>query len=114
MAFPKAGSRTISVDGAAYCWRIRRKATHRQADYGSGRLHVAIQLAAEPGTTLVLFTDRPHPSDWATTRVIPITPSDIAVWVRKAIKLGWRPAARGAQVYFRVKKSTVEKVTMSV
>ena len=113
MTFPKVGSRKISVDGVGYCWRIRRKATHCQADYGSGRLHVAVQLAAEPGATLVLFTDRPHPQDWATTSVIPVTPSDVASWVRKAIELGWRPAAQGAQVVLRAKDRTVEKVASS-
>lgn len=110
MAFPKVGSRGITVGGVAYRWRIRRKATHSQADYGVGRLHVGVQLAAGAGTTLVLFTDRPHPSDWATTRVTPILPADVAAWIRKAIELGWRPAARGAQAFFRVKDDAVEKV----
>jgi hypothetical protein len=113
MAFPKVGSRKISVDGIDYCWRIRRKATYCQADYGSGRLHVAVQLATEPGATLVLFTDRPHPKDWATTGVIPITPSDVVAWVRKSIELGWQPAAHGAQARFRVKEGNVEKVARS-
>jgi hypothetical protein len=110
MAFPKAGSRRISVDGVAYCWRIRRKPTRLQADYGSGRLHVAVQLASAPGTILVLFTDRPHPGDWATSKVTPVLPSDIAMWVRQAIALGWQPRRRGAQAYFRVKDNAIEKV----
>jgi hypothetical protein len=112
MALPKGGSRKISVDGTTYCWRIRRKATQLQADYGIGRIHVAVQLATEPGTTLILFTDRPHPKDWGTTKVIPITPSDVINWVRQAIELGWRPATHGAQARFRVRDNALEKVTV--
>ena len=112
MALPKVGSRKISVDGVTYCWRVRKKATKLQADYGVGRLHVAVQLAAQPGTTLVLFTDRPHPEDWATTKVIPIIPSDVTTWVRQAIGFGWRPASRGAQAHFQVRDNAVEKVAV--
>lgn len=110
MAFPKVGSRRISVDGVTYCWRIRRKPTRLQADYGVGRLHVAMQLASAPGTTLVLFTDRPHPGDWATSKVTPVLPSDIAMWVRQATALGWQPGRRGPQAHFRVKDNAIENV----
>ena len=36
MAIPIKGSRRIVVDGTAYRWRIRRKPTRIQADYGCG------------------------------------------------------------------------------
>jgi hypothetical protein len=112
MAFPKAGSRRILIDGVAYCWRIRRKPTRLQADYGSGRLHVAVQLASAAGTTLELFTDRPHPGDWATSKVTPVLPSDVAIWVRHAIALGWQPGRRGPQAYFRVKDNVIEQIVV--
>ena len=36
MTIPFKGSRRIVVDGTAYRWRIRRKPTRIQADYGCG------------------------------------------------------------------------------
>jgi len=108
MAIPKTGSRPISVDGVEYRWLIRRKATYGQSDYGVGRIHVAVEHAKAPGTTLVLFTDRPHPKDWATREVHPVTPSDVANWIRKAIELGWVPTAKGAQLRFRARGDQLE------
>ena len=49
MATRKIGSRRIVVDGIAYRWRIRKRATYSQADYGHGKLHVAVELAERPG-----------------------------------------------------------------
>jgi hypothetical protein len=103
MATAQKGLRRIVIDGTAYAWRIRRKPTHFQSDYGNGRLHVAVQLAQEPRSVLVIHTDRPHPADWGTDGVVPVTPADLADWVRQAIEIGWDPLARGPQ--FRVKLS---------
>ncbi len=66
MATRRTGSRPIVVDGVAYRWRIRRRATSCQADYGRGKLHVAVELAERRGAVLVLVTDCPHPRDWST------------------------------------------------
>jgi hypothetical protein len=100
MAIPKTGSRVIFVDGVKYHWLIRRKATYTQSVYGSGHLHIAVEHADMPGTTLVLFTDRQHPKDWATRQVQPVLPSDVTRWIRKAIELGWVPTAKGSQLRF--------------
>ena len=48
MAMRKRGSRRIVVDGAAYRWRIRRRATLCQADYGNGTLHVGVESCPRP------------------------------------------------------------------
>jgi hypothetical protein len=52
VATRKTGSRRLVVDGVAYRWRIRRRATYSQADYGSGTLHVVVELAEQPGAEL--------------------------------------------------------------
>jgi|EndMetStandDraft_3_1072993.scaffolds.fasta_scaffold77254_3 hypothetical protein len=109
MAIPKVGSRKITVDGIGYRWLIRRQATNFQADYGHGRLHVAVELAEKPGTTLVLLTDRPHPQDIETSHIIPVTPGNVAFWVGEAIRLGWKPAACGGPVMFMVKGNALEQ-----
>lgn len=96
MAMRKTGSRRLVVDGVAYRWRIRRRATYGQSDYGCGKLHVAVEQAEEqPGAVLVLYTDRPHPADWGTRQVLPVRPSDVARWVREALAAGWVPSEPG-------------------
>ena len=88
MATRKTGSRQIVVDGIAYRWRIRRQATSMQADYGTRRLHVAVERADNPGALLVLFTDRPHPHDWSTIHAAPVLPPDVARWIRQTLQTG--------------------------
>jgi hypothetical protein len=85
MAIRKTGSRRIVVDGKAYRWRIRHRATYSQTDYGSGTLHVVIESAEHAGAVLVLLTDRPHPKDCVPRTLNPVTPSDVAGWIRQAI-----------------------------
>jgi hypothetical protein len=97
MAAPKTGSRRIVVDGIAYRWRIRRRATYDQMCFGIGTLHISVELDEKPGTVLVLDTRRPHPADLSTSRVIPVRPNDVATWVRQALQAGWRPAKPGPQ-----------------
>jgi hypothetical protein len=59
MATRKIGSRQLVVDGIAFRWRIRHRATYGQMDYGHGTIHVTVELAERPGTLLILYTDRP-------------------------------------------------------
>ena len=106
MATRRTGSRQIVVDGTAYWWRIRHRATYSQIDYGVGKLHVAIERAEGSGALLVLRTDRPHPHDIATVRVIPVRPSDVADWIRRAIAAGWSPATSGPH-FFATARGTV-------
>jgi hypothetical protein len=101
MATRKVGARKIVVDGKTYRWRIRHRATNSQADYGHGALHVSVEPLDPAGSVLVLLTDRPHPSDWGTAEAIPITPSDIADWIRSAIAAGWTPQRPGPPTTLR-------------
>jgi hypothetical protein len=102
MATRKVGSRKIVVDGKAYRWRIRHRATNFQADYSDGILHVTVETYDQGGSVLVLLTDRPHPSAWGIAKVLPVTPSDIAGWIRSAIGAGWTPQRPGPPTPLRV------------
>ncbi len=97
MAIPKKGTRKIIVDNIVYRWLIRRKATYGQADYGNGKIHVAIELEQNPGTTLFIITDRGHPKDYNTITVVPVTPSDISNWIKQALALDWKPETKDSQ-----------------
>lgn len=109
MAIPKKGTRTITVEKDIYRWLIRRKATYGQSDYGIGRIHVAIEHAENPGTTLFIYTDREHPKDWNTKNVIPVTPSDISNWIKQALELDWEPEKKGPQLSFSIKEGKMKK-----
>lgn len=109
MATRKTGSRRLVIDGRAFRWRIRRRATYFQMDYGDGTLHVAVNLEKDSGALLVLYTDRPHPKDCIPKPIFPVRPSDVAEWVRQAIRLGWDPSKPGPQLNVWVAGSSVEK-----
>lgn len=105
MAIPKKGSWHIVVDDENYRWLIRRKATYSQTDYGGGKLHVAVEkvlLDNPKGSTLLIISDRPHPKDWGAEDVRPITPYDVATWIREAIASGWQPDQSGAMYQHQV------------
>ena len=101
MATRKTGARRLVVDGVAYRWRIRKRKTNIQVDYGCGTLHVAVELAEQPGAVLVLYTNRPHPANWSVDKVLPVRPSDVAGWVREALAAGWTPSQPGPQFVHR-------------
>lgn len=109
MAIPKKGSRTITVENDIYRWLIRRKATYNQSDYGIGRIHVAIEHAKNPGTMLLIYTDREHPKDWNTKNVHPVTPSDVLNWIRQALELGWEPQKKGGQLSVSIKEGILKR-----
>jgi hypothetical protein len=111
MSIPKKGTRKIIVDGEPFIWLIRRQATNMQADYGCGNLHVAVQHAQEPGSVLVIMTDRPHPQGLTTTNEVkPVTPSDAAQWIRQAMQVGWQPQLAGITFEVRIAGLFMEKI----
>ncbi len=95
MAISRKGSRKIMIEGEEYRWLVRRKAAYSQAEYGSGKIHVAIEHAKEKGATLHIETGHPHPKDWGTVKVAPVTPADISLWIAMAIQKGWDPKNTG-------------------
>lgn len=91
MSIPQKGTRKITVGNENYLWLIRRKASYSQTDYGIGCIHVAIERAEEPGTTLLIYTDIKHPKDSGIDKVVPVTPSDVSRWIVQALELDWKP-----------------------
>lgn len=110
MSIPKKGTRKIVVDGEPSLWLIRRKATYTQECFDCRNLHVAIEHAEKPGSVLVVITDRSHPQCWATNEVKPVTPSDAAQWIQKAVQLGWQPQLPGITFEVRIAGGYAEKI----
>jgi hypothetical protein len=95
VALTRKGSRQIIVDGDTYRWRIRHKPTYSQGN-GWTPLTFAVEDAATPGTTLVVRTGQPHPSNWLGLPATPIHPADVARAIRIARARGWLPLANGS------------------
>ncbi|MFF5284375.1 hypothetical protein [Streptomyces sp. NPDC013171] len=95
MAMVKKGSRLITVDGTAYRWRVRGRPTYEQGLVRSP-LTYAVEHAEASGTTLVVTTNQPHPSNWFGTQGSPILPAQVADSVRTALTNGWTPKSPGS------------------
>ncbi|QIP82779.1 hypothetical protein GLX30_00280 [Streptomyces sp. Tu 2975] len=102
MALARKGSRRITVDGAAYRWRLRGRPTYDQGMVWSP-LTYAVEIADGPGTTLVVTTDQPHPGNWLGRTAAPLLPSHVADSIRTARADGWTPGGPGSP--FRLDRS---------
>ncbi|WP_405949128.1 hypothetical protein OG588_24165 [Streptomyces prunicolor] len=99
MALTRKGTRHIVVGGTTYRWRLRHKPTYSQALAWSPctfAVEYAGEHADEPGTTLVVTTDHPHPSNWLCHEPKPVLPSDVAHAIERALREGWTPASPGS------------------
>ncbi|WP_173127558.1 hypothetical protein [Kibdelosporangium persicum] len=94
MTLVKKGSRYLDVDGVTYRWRLRGRPTYSQGNVW-GPLRFAVELAEQPGATLVVTTNQPHPSNWMGAPARPVLPSHVARAVRTALAEGWQPASPG-------------------
>lgn len=111
MSIPKKGTRKIIVDGEAFIWFIRRKPTYTQECFHGGNLHVAVDSVAKPGSVLVIMTDRPHPQGLVRKQEVkPVTPSDVAQWIRQAVQLGWQPMRSGIPFNVQMTGQCMEKI----
>ncbi|WP_028815214.1 hypothetical protein [Streptomyces flavidovirens] len=95
MALVKKGSRLITVDGMTYRWRLRGRPTYDQGLVRSP-LTYAVEHADASGTTLVVTTNKPHPSNWFGTQGSPILPGQVADSIRTALSDGWTPEGPGS------------------
>jgi hypothetical protein len=94
MALGRKGARRIVVDGTAYRWRLRHRPTYFQA-LSWTPCTFAVEHADASGTTLVVTTNHPHPSNWFGREAKPVLPSDVAQAIELALREGWTPTASG-------------------
>ncbi|MEV0000455.1 hypothetical protein [Streptomyces sp. NPDC050848] len=83
------------MDGTAYRWRLRGRPTYDQGLVRSPLIYV-VEHADTSGTTLVVTTNQPHPSNWFGTQGSPILPAQVADSIRAAVTDGWMPASPGS------------------
>ncbi|MFB7740778.1 hypothetical protein ACFXPM_12155 [Streptomyces sp. NPDC059095] len=94
MALVKKGSRRITVDGVAYRWRVRGRATYAQGLVWRP-LAYAVERAEVTGAIMVVATNQPHPSNWFEISARPVLPADVAGAIRAAHARGWTPEKPG-------------------
>lgn len=97
MAILRRGSRGIVVDGVRLRWRIRRQPTYSQG-LGWSPLIVAVAAESGDGSTLILRLNINRPDAWVDASKSVVVPSDIARFVREAMRTGWAPAVAGKPV----------------
>ncbi|QNE18633.1 hypothetical protein F1D05_12835 [Kribbella qitaiheensis] len=95
MALVKKGSRAIVVDGVMYRWRLRGRPTYSQGLCWSP-CTFAVEHAEDPGSTLAVTTNQPHPSNWIGQAPKAVLPSDVARAIRLALERGWTPMNSGS------------------
>ena len=95
MALGRKGARRIVVDGTAYRWRLRRRPTYCQGLVWAPCTY-AVEHAEASGTTLVVTTNQPHPSNWVGRQAKPVLPSDVTKAIQLALRQGWNPTTSGS------------------
>jgi hypothetical protein len=94
MTLSRRDSRPITVDGTVYRWTVRRKPAYSQ---GLGAtMTFAVELAEQPGATLVVDTGRPRPDNWLDLSTEPVRPAEVADGIRAALARGFDFTARPA------------------
>ncbi|MFV2195562.1 hypothetical protein [Nocardiopsis sp. LOL_012] len=102
MSLVRKGSRHITVDGTGYRWRVRRRPTYAQA-LCEFPMTFAVELAEEPGQTLVVATQHPHPGSWLSDAPpVPVTPGIVSTAIRSALAQGWSPACPGSAHHMKL------------
>ncbi|MFG1948683.1 hypothetical protein [Nonomuraea sp. NPDC048826] len=94
MSMPEKGSRLITVDGAVYRWRVRRKPASGP-DGGQAPLTFAVERAEESRGVLVVVLPCARPDNWKGERTIVVRPVLVAGCIRRALDRGWNPGQRG-------------------
>jgi hypothetical protein len=84
MALGRKGARRIVVDGTVYRWRLRPRPTYFQGLAWSP-CTFAVEHADTPGTTLVVTTNQPHPSNWIGREARAVLPADVAQAIERAL-----------------------------
>ncbi|MDR7278706.1 hypothetical protein [Catenuloplanes atrovinosus] len=95
MAIVKKGSRLLTIDDTTFRWKVRHKPSYSQAI--GAVLTFAVELAVDPGRTLVVFTPWHRPDNWLEIPGRAITPRIVENAVRTALAAGWHPNEPGPQ-----------------
>jgi len=103
MAMKRKGSRPIVVDGTTYLWRIRRRPTVFQTDYGTA-LTCSVQRNDERAgrVLLIVFPQGRAECYLPSVPRAPVVPRQVAECIRNAIREGWNPGDRGDAFFYQV------------
>lgn len=96
MSLPKKGLRRIVVDCQRYRWTVRKSPSYAQA-LANSPLTFAVEAAEESGSVLYVKLARVRPDNWLElSSSPPITPAEVARFIRQALQSGWDPIKPGS------------------
>jgi hypothetical protein len=96
MAIPRKGSRTVTIDGVRYRWRIRGKPTYCEGAFADP-FSVAVERVEPPSRcVLLLKADFPRPDNWLGHLSRSVTPRIISASIKDALAHGWQPERDGS------------------
>jgi hypothetical protein len=98
MALVKKGSRLITVDGALYRWRVRKRPSYAQA-LAQSPLSFAVERADRGGAVLIVTMPGAHPGAWVGGAAASVVPSLVAAAIRRGRERGWA-AERPGSAFF--------------
>jgi hypothetical protein len=102
MALAIKGSRLITVNGAVYRWRLRRRPSYNQECFDTP-LTFAIELAGSRGSVLaVTVRDVGHPGSVLAKSSLIVRPALVAAVIQAALGQGWQPAVASVPFRFSV------------
>ena len=104
MALARKGSRSLTVDGIAYRWSVRRKPTYCQEMCWSN-LSFAVEAASAGLCTLHVITQATRAdsvADLSSTADMTVTPALVAHCIRQALEQGWQPLQPGSAFELRL------------
>jgi hypothetical protein len=61
---------------------------------------VAVENAETAGSVLLIHLSHPHPSIGSFITAVSIKPSQIAEYIKNALKRGWKPSRNGSAFHF--------------
>jgi len=96
MALAVKGSRLITVNGAVYRWRLRRKPSYHQECFDVP-LTFAAELVGSGGSVMAAaIPDVSHPGSLLARSSLIVRPALVAAVIQAALRRGWQPASPGA------------------
>ena len=104
MALTRKGSRSLTVDGIAYRWSVRRKPTYCQ-EMGWSNLSFAVEAAIAGLCILHVITQATRADSVAElsgSANMTVTPALVAHCIRQALEQGWQPQQRGSAFELRL------------
>jgi hypothetical protein len=94
MTLARKWSRSITVDGVEFRWKVRGRPTYAQG-LGWSPVFFVAELAEGAGAKLLVELPAAHPSNWVGLPGAAVRPGFVSSSIRSALLNGWVPGRPG-------------------